>query len=319
MVAAVLPVTTVRRMDRANRPRERVVIWANAAAGRREAPAIADRIEHVARQIGHDVEVVADEHVDAAVELARRAIERSIHRLIVVGGDGTIHHAVQVVAGTDTVLGIVPAGSGNDFGAALGLPTDRAAAIDAAFGDPAPVDAIRVGDRWAATVVTAGLSVAVTVRAQQLSWIPGGAKYTAAALLEIPRLRRYPMELIVDGERHDIAPNLLAVANTSRFGGGMLIAPDAEHDDGLLDVVTLGPTNRRTMLRLLPSAGRGGHIGHRAVTVRRGRRIEIVSAHPHRIDGDGEALTTTPTVIESVRGALLVAGVTPRRRPSPDV
>lgn len=288
---------------------ERVVVWANPRAGRGEAREASERLAAAATAHGHDVDRIEVDSASAASEHAQAAIASGADRLIVIGGDGTVHQGVQVAAATGVAFGVVPAGSGNDFASAVGLPTGLDAAIEAALGPATPVDLIRVGDRWGATIATLGISVEVTIRADRLRWPRGGAKYTAATLLELPRMRTYPLLLTVDGERHEVTPNLLAIANTPTFGGGMRIAPSADLTDGLLEVVMLGPSPRRTMLRLLPKAGSGGHVGHRDVRIMRGARVELHSETPVRVDVDGECAGHTPLVVECVPGALRLAGV----------
>lgn len=288
--------------------RQRVVVWVNPAAGRGRARDAGNRLIAVASARGHEIDHIDVGDVAEAAEIARSGVRSGADRLVMVGGDGTVHHGIQVAAGTGIAFGIVPTGSGNDFASALGLPDDVDAAIERALAPASPVDLIRVGDRWGATVATLGLSVEVTVRADRLRWPKGGAKYTAATLLEIPRMRTYPLRITVDGELHEVAPNLIAIANTPTFGGGMRIAPAADVRDGLLDVVLLGPSTRTTMLRLLPSAGDGGHIGHRDVRLLRGARLELDADDPIRVDVDGEEAGRTPIVIECVPGALRLAG-----------
>ena len=287
--------------------RERIIAWVNPSAGRGASRDAGERLVVEAEARGHWVERVPTDSASAAIDMARTAIADGADRLVVVGGDGTVHQGIQAAAETGVAFGVVPAGSGNDFATAMGLPTEVDAAIERALGPTSPVDLIRVGERYGATVATLGLSVEVTIRAGRLRWPRGGAKYTIATLLELPRAREYPLRLIIDGERHDVAPNLVGIANTPMFGGGMRIAPAADPADGLLDVVLLGPSSRRSMLLLLARAGTGGHIGHRDVRVLRGRRIEIDADEPFRVDADGEEAGRTPLVIETVPGALHLA------------
>ncbi|NDH77148.1 MAG: sphingosine kinase, partial [Actinobacteria bacterium] len=151
---------------------------------------------------------------------------------MVLGGDGMVHLAVQAVAGTDTILGVVPVGTGNDFVRALpGVPEDPLEAAAVALGDPDPIDAIRVGERWVASVATAGFSADVNDRANRLRHPKGQSRYTVATVLELPALKRRPTTITVDGTAHAHDAVIIAVANTAWFGGGMHICPDADPDD----------------------------------------------------------------------------------------
>ncbi len=285
-----------------------LVVWENAAAGRGTAHEASARLVAEAERHGYDVERVAVDSPAVAADRARAALGDGADRLVAVGGDGTVHQALQVVAETGVAFGVVPVGSGNDFSAAMGLPRDVPQAVDRSLGPAERVDLLRIGGRYGATVATLGLSVDVTIRAERLRWPPGSAKYTVATLLEIPTMREHALRITVDGVPHDVRPNLVGVANTPTFGGGMRIAPDADARDGLLDVVLIGPSTRFAMLRLLPKAGSGGHVGHPDVQVLRGARIEIDAEQPVRVDADGECVGHTPLAIEARPGALLLAG-----------
>lgn len=292
---------------------ERIRIWWNPVAGRGAARELAERTlaEAVAR--GHDAALLPSDRARAADAVANQVTAGAIDRLIAIGGDGTIHHAIQAAVGTSLVVGVVPSGTGNDLVGATGLDPAPDAAIDRALGPPAAIDLLRIDDRYSATVATLGFSVAVNQRAEVVRWPRGPAKYTAATLLELAGLRRYPLTVHLDGRRLDLSPNLVAVANTSAFGGGMKIAPGARPDDGRLEVIVVGPASRATMLRLLPTVRRGGHVEHAAVQVHHGTRVTIESDPPTEVRADGEIVGSTPTEIELMPAALQLAGYRPTR------
>ena len=229
-------------------------------------------------------------------------------RLIAVGGDGAVNLAAQGVAGTGAALGIVPAGTGNDFARAfglLGLSVEEAAAT--ALGPTQPVDAIRTDrQRWVTLSVTGGFSVDVNVRADRMRFPSGPSRYTVATLLTMPGLRHRELVVTVDGECTEWRSALIAVNNTPTFGGGMAICPDADPCDGLLDVCVVGPASRTTMLRLLPKVFEGGHVGHRHTHMLRGRTVAI-DGEPMDLVGDGEKLGATPITLEAVPDAIQVA------------
>lgn len=287
---------------------ERIRVWWNPDAGRGGARELAERAVTEALSRGHEATLLPSDCARAADMTAAEVRAGAIDRLIVIGGDGTVHHAIQVAAQTSVMVGIVPAGSGNDLVRAVGLDTTPDAAIDRALGPSAAIDLLRIDDRYGATVATLGFSVAVNQRAEIARWPRGPAKYTAATLRELANLRQYPVTLHVDGRRLDVAPNLLAFANTSIFGGGMEIAPGARPDDGRLEVVVVGPASRSAMLRLLPGVRTGRHVEHAAVHIHRGSRVTIESDESHQVWADGEIVGSTPTEIELVPAALHLAG-----------
>ncbi len=276
--------------------------------GRGRAAAAAPIVRRVIEQSGHKPVDISGGSAEESATAARAAVAAGAERVIAVGGDGTVHLAVQGVAGTDTALGIVPAGTGNDFARAFGLHGRSVEGATAtALGPTRPVDAIGTDrPRWVTFSVTGGFSVDVNVRADRLQFPKGPSRYTVATLLTMPGLRHRELAVTVDGQRTEWRSALFAVNNTPTFGGGMAICPDAKPDDGMLDVCVVGPASRTTMLRLLPKVFEGNHVGHRHVHLLRGRTVTI-EGEPMDLVGDGEELGTVPITLEAVPGALRLA------------
>jgi diacylglycerol kinase (ATP) len=229
-------------------------------------------------------------------------------RVVLVGGDGLVHLAVQQLAGTPIELAVVPAGTGNDFAHALGLDRgDLTAKVARALAPARTLDAIRTTHGWVASVAGIGFSAMVNARANRLSWPRGAARYTVATVAELPRLRPLSLTLELDGTATPIETVMLAIANTPCFGGGMQIAPDARPDDGILDVAVIGPVAAHTLLRVFPRVFRGTHIRHPQCTMYRARRIRLLDTTTE-LWGDGERLGAAPLELEAVPGALHVAG-----------
>jgi len=299
---------------------ERLAVVVNPAAGRGKAGKSVDTIRSLLRNRPGVEIVVPSSPEDTSTQLSRLASE--VDRLIVVGGDGMVHAAAQHTASRqpETVLGIVGLGTGNDFATALGLATDLEAGLEQALGEPIAVDALSVGSSeartdvsasrptWVTTVATFGFSAQVNERAERMSFPRGSSRYTVATLLETPKVASVAVEMSLDGSRSNHDVMMAAIANTAMFGGGMRIAPDASHSDGLLDVVLIGEVSRLTLLRVLPRAFSGGHVGHPAVSVSTGSWVEFAAEGSVRMRGDGEAVSQLPVRVELVKGALLVAG-----------
>jgi diacylglycerol kinase (ATP) len=241
---------------------------------------------------------------------AAQAVADGAERLVVVGGDGLVRIAVDAVAGSDVVLGIVPQGTGNDFARALGLLDGSLEQhVAAAMADPVPVDGMRTDHGWVASVATMGFSGDVTARANALRWPRGSQRYTVATLLQLPRLRRLSATIEVDGVTHSADTTMLSIGNTAYFGGGMKICPDARPDDGLLHVVVIGDVPKRTFLRVFPAVFRGGHVRHPDVAVYSGRKVTV--SGDDLMWADGDELGPLPVTCEVVPGAVQVAGARP--------
>jgi len=280
--------------------------------GRGRAAAAAPGVRRVIEQAGHTPLDISGASAEESADAARSVVAAGAERLIAVGGDGTLHLALQGAAGTGAVLGLVPAGTGNDYARAFGLfglSVEEAAAR--ALGPARPVDVIRTDrQRWVAFSVTGGFSVDVNVRADRMRFPKGPSRYTVATLLTMPGLRHRELAVTVDGQRTELRSALFAVNNTRTFGGGMAICPDADPADGLIDVCAVGPASRTTMLRLLPKVFEGDHVGHHQVHMMRGRSVTI-EGEPMDLVGDGEEIGPAPITLEVVPGALQVAAGDP--------
>ena len=245
--------------------------------------------------------------VVASTAAAAGAVFDGAKRLIVVGGDGLVHLGLQAVAGSGTTLGIIPVGTGNDFARGMGIDDDDiTAATRVALGPGRPIDAIRVGDTWVASVATAGFSGDVNARANRLRFPRGASRYSFATAAELPRLRRRDVTLTVDDESQQIPVTLLAVANTAWFGGGMQICPGADPTDGLLDITIVGDIGRFELLRVFRLVFSGRHLSHPKVGQMRGRRITI-EGDDLTLWGDGERLGTSPITLTAAPGVLSLA------------
>ncbi len=275
-------------------------------AGRGKA---ADALEDIRATLADEGVAVFDITADSAsdsAEAAHRAVADGADRIITVGGDGLVHLALQAVAGTGTVLGVIPVGTGNDFAGALGLPTDPTEATRGALGPVSPTDALQVGDHWVASVATAGFSGDVNDRANRMRYPRGPSRYTIATLLELPRLRNRSVRLTVDGIAHEYDAAMLALANTRDFGGGMQICPAADATDGFVDVTVVADIGRIELLRFFRLVFDGRHLGHPKVHTHRGAEITI-ECDELVLWGDGEPLGAAPVSCRAVSGAIQLA------------
>lgn len=267
-----------------------------------------DRAAAAIRAHGVSVVTVPAASASEAESAAHRLVAEGAERLVVLGGDGMVHLAIQAVAQTSTVLGVLPFGTGNDFAGGVGLPTTLDAAVEAALAPPTSIDLMRVNDeRWAASVATLGFSVTVNARANQMRRPKGSARYTLATLRELPTMKAEPYEIVVDGVAHRGSLTLLTIANTSDFGGGMRITPAADASDSLLDLTLVESVGRLELLRWFRKVYDGSHLDHPSVITLRGTRVEIKHA-PTDLWADGEPVTSLPATIEAVSGALQLAG-----------
>ncbi|MBG0816756.1 diacylglycerol kinase [Planomonospora sp. ID82291] len=288
-------------------PGEIAVLVNPAARGGRSRGLLAPALDRL-RRTGAEVSVILGDSAEDALERACTAVAEGPDALVAFGGDGLVHLAVQAVAGTDVPLGVIPAGTGNDIAAALGLPTgDPVAAAGVVLGGRVrTVDAVRIGeDHWFAGVLCCGFDSRVNERANRLTWPPGMARYLVALVEELRSFTPIPFRIDLDGEVVETEAMLVAVGNTRSYGAGMKVCPGALPDDGLLDVTILGAVSTGRFLRAFPRVYRGTHVDHPAVTIRRARRVAL-EAPGVVAYADGERIGPVPLVCEAVPGALRV-------------
>jgi diacylglycerol kinase (ATP) len=242
---------------------------------------------------------------------ARQAASDGFERLLVAGGDGSLHYAARGLAGSDCALGVIPTGSGNDLARALGIGLDPMKAVERALeGEPKRIDLGEVENRLYLGVVGIGFDGEVAQYVNDMSGGPGGPlAYPYALVRTLGRFRAPRIRVDHDQGSFEGKAMLAVLANSPFFGGGMRIAPQAELDDGLLDLVIVEELPRLLLLALFPRVYRGSHIGHPRVHCLRVKRATLHADRPLTCFADGEALTPLPATgatVEVRPGALLV-------------
>lgn len=250
------------------------------------------------------------EHAEQTCRTAAMA-GREGDAVVVVGGDGMAHAGINACAGTPVTLGIIPAGTGNDFARAIGIPKsiDQAVAVVAA-GHSRIVDLAHLSNggrhwRYVGAVVSSGYDALVNRATNDIRLRFGALSYGWIALRELRDFEPLHYRLRIDGVDRVQDAMLVAVSNTGVFGGGMRIAPDADPADGLLDLTIVHPLSRGTLLRLLPLLYTGGFTKNPAVEILRARQVEIAGEGLF-VMGDGEELGDVPVTITCEPGALKV-------------
>jgi diacylglycerol kinase (ATP) len=293
----------------------RVTILTNPASGHGNAPHAAERAITQLHRRGVDVVAIAGTDAAHARQLVEGALERGMDALVVVGGDGIVSLALQVLAQTEIPLGIIPAGTGNDHAREFGIPTkDPEAAADVFVdGRVETVDLGRIKgadgtDRWFGTVMAAGFDSLVTDRTNRMRWPHGRMRYNVAMVAELSKLRLLPFRLTFDGEEVVTDLTLAAFGNTRSYGGGMLICPHADHSDGQLDVTMVQSASRTKLIRLFPTVFKGTHVDLDQVRTARAKVITVECVGSLKITAyaDGEFVCPLPVEVSAVTGALKI-------------
>ena len=309
--------------ERGSRPAS-IALVVNPAAAKGRSQLLLPQVTGRLRDAGHDVDIALSRTPAEAAELVAQAAASGADVLAVMGGDGMAHLGVNAVAahaaahpdGPALALGLIPAGTGNDFARSLGFdPGDLDAATAAlATGATRPVDLLRVSrapagddavDRWVGTVVATGFDALVNARANRMRRPRGAARYTIAALAELRTFRPLPYALVLDGVERDLEAMLVAVGNTSSYGGGLRICPAADPYDEWLDVTIVHPVGRAKLLQLLPQMRTGRFASDACVEQLRARTVQLTRGAGITY-GDGEELGATPVTVESVPAAIRI-------------
>ena len=259
------------------------------------------------KEAGFHVRSLVGRDADEARDLARCCVEEGVESLVVVGGDGMVHLAVQELAGSETALGIIAAGTGNDVARYLDLPrSDPQRAADVVVGSRTRrIDLARTGAQYYVTVLASGFDSLVNERANAMRWPRGQMRYNLATLAELRVFQPLAYTLELDGVVRHVEAMLVAVGNGPSFGGGLRITHGASIDDGLLDVVIIKTMSKPDLLRTYPKLFTGGHTRHRQYE-RHLVHTVTVAAPGIVAYADGERIGALPLTVEVAPRALKV-------------
>jgi diacylglycerol kinase (ATP) len=249
-----------------------------------------------------------------AIELAKSA--DGYDMVIAMGGDGTVHEVMnglmQIPADKRPILGVVPVGSGNDFGHGIAASRTPTAALNHAInGQPATVDLglMTAGDgrkEYFDNTLGIGFGATVTIRSHRLPFLRGFLMYLTSVLQTI-LIDHNPikMQIETDNEHWEQRVIYLVLCNGPREGGGFLIAPEAKIDDGLLNYAMITDVSRLMMLRIVPEVMKGTHGRFKQVKMGTCKKFTVKADRPLYIHADGEIFTGPGTDLREVSFEIL--------------
>jgi diacylglycerol kinase (ATP) len=294
------------------------LVFVNPLAGAGRAGAYLLRVREVFDTQRIPAEFVLTESAADLESRARAAIADGQRLLLAMGGDGTFQGLANAAFGSGVLLGLLPAGGGNDFASALGLPKDPVAAARAVLrGKPRSVDLIRARmDGGRERLYAGGGGVGLDVDAVQHAAgiyrrLPGRLRYVASALRALRDFT--PLHVRAEFPGSELPPIeakvlLAAALNTPTYGAGLRLAPDAQIDDGWLDLAFVEDLRALQVLALLPRLLKSGNLPDSHVKRTRVRRARLSADRPCFFPGDGEILGPAPVEIEVLPGAVRVLG-----------
>lgn len=274
-----------------------------------------------------------EEHVTSrageAIDATREALLAGAARIVAVGGDGTLNEVVNgylddtgSAINSAASIGLLPSGTGSDFRRSLGL-TNQGSSLRALIeSEIRLVDAGRAefkdlngadASRFFINIASFGLGGDVSHlvnrwRGSLPRWIGGSTRFAAAAVVVLGRYKNFAVTLRVDKLQLNVSSNLIVVANGRFAGGGMMLAPHAEVDDGLFDVIVADGATRFDVIKELPRIQRGRHLKNPKVIETRAGQVSINSEEPMAIDLDGEMVGRTPAILKVLPSAIRFLG-----------
>lgn len=270
-------------------------------------------------RVARDLRSITEEHggVDwsgtvypgHAIELAKQS--EGYDLVIAMGGDGTVHEVMnglmQIPEEARPILGVVPVGSGNDFGHGINASTTPTEALKHAInGEPSVVDLGLMTDQhgrkeYFDNTLGIGFGAIVTIRSHRLPLLRGFLMYLSAVIQTI-MLDHNPiaMQIETDTEKWNQKVIYLVLCNGPREGGGFLIAPDAKIDDGILHYAMITDVSRPMMFRIVPEVMKGTHGHFKQVKMGTCKKFTLTADRPLYIHADGEIFTGPGTDLRQV-------------------
>ena len=308
----------------------KIVIIANPASSRganaKRRSELISELDRIAIPVGFEYDIVETTARGEAVRsgeslpgsgssLARRAAQEGAEIVAAAGGDGTVGEVANGLVGTESILGVIPMGTGNDFSRTIGVGTDlRKAVSTLVTGEPKRIDLGKTCGGYFINIAGCGFDAVVADRVNHgFRYLHGTMAYLASVVQTLMSYRPADVEIEIDGLIVREKIMLCAVANARSYGGGMLVAPNAVLSDGMFDVVVVGDVSALEFLKTFPKVFNRTHLSHPKVSVRRGRQVLIRSSKNLPVLADGEDIGNVPASFDICPDAIRV--LVPRTSP----
>ncbi len=279
-----------------------VLLIANPTAGggkvKRMLPALNDHLKK--KNISYNL--VETREPDHATQLAGEAKTKGFDAVIAVGGDGTVNEVINGLGTEGPAFGIIPLGTGNDLARTMGIPLSSLASVDLlTSGKIRKIDLGKETDRIFSIIAGIGFPAEVMKNTNNYKGMLRGSMAIAYNVVKtISFLQPIPLELELDGEKFYRKASGVFILNTRFTGGGLMVAPDADPEDGFLDIVIMNNLSRGGLLGILPRVYSGGHRNHPQIEFHRAKQITLNTAIPYLKMFDGSIYGTSPLRVEVI-------------------
>ena len=285
------------------------LLVANESAGKGKALQLASQFTDLLSQANQKFTLIIETSFEKTVEKLKTELSTNFYnKVIAVGGDGLVNLCIQHLAQSGVTLGVIPAGTGNDFARAVGVNEMSMTEVFNLYTktDPVKIDLGHVksstNEKWFVQVLSTGFDAEVNSRANKIKWPRGKSKYTIATVRTLARFKPINYKIDIDSRKFDQSAMLFTVANGETYGGGMRICPGASNSDGVFEILLVRPVSRFVLLTIFPKVFKGNHIPHRKIDTYRAKVVTISA--PTSAYADGEYVAHLPITVTNVGNAL---------------
>lgn len=281
----------------------------NESAGKGKALYLANQFSKLLVNSNQEFTLIHETSHEKTIEKLKSSLStNSYKKVIAIGGDGLVNLCLQYLARSGITLGVIPAGTGNDFARAVGV---NGLSVNKIFdlytkSDPAEIDLGLVksqsSERWFVQVLSTGFDAEVNSRANKIRWPKGKSKYTIATVRTLAKFRPITYEIEMDGHKLSQSAMLFTIANGETYGGGMRICPGASNSDGFFELLLVKPVSRFVLLTIFPKVFKGNHIPHQKIDTYRAKVVKISASTSSY--ADGEYVANLPITVTNVGNAL---------------
>ncbi|MDI9475553.1 MAG: diacylglycerol kinase family lipid kinase [Bacillota bacterium] len=280
----------------------------NPIAGKGKAKRTIPIIKEIMENSKHSYQIKITEKVGDGQLFAEEAKVKDFHTIVSVGGDGTLHEVVNGMAGGIQRLGIIPAGTGNDFARSLNIPSDAEDAMEVLIqGKAVSIDLGRLDDKYFINFCSVGLDALIAEEANKIKrYFSSTYSYVIGVIKALGKFKSLKVELMIDDKKYDEEVMLVAVCNGAYYGGGMKIAPQAEVSDGQFDICVVSKMPKLRLLLLFPTIFKGKHIKYDEVKIYRGKSVQVFSGENMHVNADGDIVDSRPVRFEILHNKMEV-------------
>lgn len=282
----------------------------NPVAGKGRSLEYIDKIKKYFDDLQEEYIIEITEYKNHAIEIAKEYTSKGTYRVFAVGGDGTINEVLNGLIGSDSVLCVIPTGTGNDFVRTLYKNKNFEDILDSLIsGQEHYIDLAKSNDRYFINIASVGFDAEVVYNARMFKnrrFIPSSFAYILSVIYTAFNFKSINMTIEI-GDKHIKEPTfLLAACNGKSYGGGVMIAPKADMKDGLLDICIVKRPNLFTVLKSIPKALKGDLENIKEVNYYYGKKITVKGDREFILNADGELFRQTEAEFELIENGMKV-------------